>query len=165
MESKSRQVDEYIITLARPADVLCTQVRLIAIQDHCKCLLCSSVYEVILHLRQIPPEHPGILITRPAMLAKPHLCSALQQYPNLRLIGWLNPDEAANDSAFGAIGSYGIVMVSNTKQLHSVIAALRKTWGRDQVHNDPDDAKQNAGITTDEYTLSDDELNALLGAG
>ncbi len=159
-------MDGNILVLARPADTLSAQVSAITTQDQGECLLCRSVYDVLVHLHQVTQEHPAILIARPAMLTKPCLVSALQYYPDLHLIGWLGPGEASNDASFGTISDHGMVMVSNTEQLRRVITAFRNTWIRNQVHHDLEDSKHIAQkITDDEYTLSDEELDALLGAG
>ena len=166
MQTKSKIPDGCILTLARPADVLSAQVSSIATQNQCECLPCSSVYDVLVRLQQVTRGRQTILIARPAMLTKTHLASTLQHYPDLHLIGWLSPEEAFTDTAFGTISSQGMVMVSNTEQLRRVIAAFRNAWIRNQVHHDLEDPKLTARkISDDEYTLSNDELDALLGAG
>ena len=115
MYNESSNSDVCFLTLARPADTLTALVSSIVPRHRADITQCRSVYDLIAALQEIPQEQSAILITRPSMLAQPHLITALHQYPNLRLIGWLGADEKLSDPAVSSLSGQGMVMVSRSR--------------------------------------------------
>lgn len=116
-------------------------------------------------LQEIGTEQPVIVITRPAMLAKPHLTATLRRYPNLRLIGWLGSEEKISDPAVSTVAASGMVSVSGPDQLCEVIGAICNTLPRERAGDVPEIPKPDARLEPADYRLSSEEINALLGAG
>ena len=156
--------DIYFLVLSRPVDTLSALVSSILSHHQADLKLCGSAYDLVTILYEISPEQPAILIARPSMLAMPHLATTLHQYPKLRLISWLGNNEKLSDPVISVITGYDMVTVSGPDQLRSVIATLRNALVRQQVHNDPENPKQDSKIEPENYRLSDEELDALLGA-
>ena len=157
--------DIYFLVLSRPADTLSALVSSIVSHHQASPKLCGSVYDLITALHEISPEKPAILIARPSMLAKPHLAAALHQYPKLRMIGWLGNDDKPSDPAISVVTAYEMIAASCPDQLRNVIATLRNALVSQQVRNDLETAKQVSKIEPANYHLSNEELDALLGAG
>ena len=154
----------YFLVLSRPADTLSALVSSILSHHQASPKLCGSVYDLITALHEISHEQPAILIARPSMLAKPLLATALQQYPKLRLIGWLGNDDKLSDPTISVVTGYEMIAVSCPDQLRSVITTLRNALVRQQVYNDLETSKQISKIEPTDYRLSNEELDALLGA-
>lgn len=159
--------------LARPADRLSATAREVIAQFyHTEPTHCESVYELFARLGAIGPDNLAILITRPTMLAKQHLAAALQGRPNLRLIGWLEPDENSDGRDAAARSAPPMVTVSNRKQLAAVIGAMGGTLTDmptppGQPQQPPAEPTKTPETTKKldpaDYRLSSDELDALLG--
>ena len=164
IRNESSNSDIYFLVLSRPADTLSALVSSILSHHQADLKRCGSVFDLIATLYEIGPEQPAILIARPSMLAKPHLATALHQYPKLRLIGWLGNDDKLSDPTIPVVTGYEMITVSGPDQLDSVITTLRNALIRRQVRNDLETPKQDSKIEPTNYHLSDEELDALLGA-
>lgn len=161
---KSFNSDSFFLVLARPADMLSALVSSMLARHRTALVSCGSVYDLIAALPKIQPPRLVILITRPSMLAKPNLIPALHQFPNLRLIGWLGDSEKLSDVTVSALSEHGMVMVSSPRQLRSVIAALHNALVCEPESRNLEIPKLNSKIEPTDYRLSDEELDALLGA-
>ncbi len=150
--------------LARPADMLSALARQV-LPDGAGTSFFSSIYDVVAALLSLGTHTPVVLLTRPAMLAKPHLPAILQQFPNLRLIGWLSPGETVHPFIAGRTAR-PIITVSGPEELAHVIAALTESLAPAPEAEPTAVAGPGlaAALDPDQYRLSDDELDALLGA-
>ena len=157
--------DIYFLVLSRPADTLSALVSSVLSHRQANLKLCSSVYDLIAALYEISPEQPAILIARPLMLAKPHLTMALHQYTKLRLIGWLGNDDKLSAPTISVLNGYEMITVSSPNQLGSVVAAIQNAVVRQLVRTNLEAPKQESKIEPANYHLSNEELDALLGAG
>lgn len=167
MRTNTTHSGTLLLLLARPADSLCTIIQSWAMAHHWGDLvLCHSVYDINTRLGDIAPQQPVILITRPAMLNKPFLTSVLQKRPDLRLIGWTGTEQTTSEQFASTIPDTPIVTVNSAGQLKNIIRAFQTTPVREQAdHDRQPDAITDARIEPKNYRLSDDEINALLGAG
>lgn len=166
MHNGSSNPDICFLTLARPADTLTALVSSIVPKYHINLTQCRSAYDLITALQDIPQEQPAILIARPLMLTQPHLMTALRQYHNLQLFGWLGTNEKLSDPAASALSAQAVVMVSGTEQLRGIITGLRTGLVRQPVFCKPDMPSQSdSKLEPAGYRLSSEELDALLGAG
>jgi len=152
------------LVLSRPADTFSALVSSILSHHQANLKLCGSVYELIAALYEIDSNQPAVLIARPLMLAKPHLATTLNQYPKLRLIGWLGNDDNLSAPTVSVLNGYEMISVSSADQLRHVVAALESTLVRQPALNNPETHHQNSKIEPADYRLSGEELNALLGA-
>ncbi|MBL7214769.1 MAG: hypothetical protein ISS71_03715 [Phycisphaerae bacterium] len=162
---KTSNSDVCFLVFARPADMLSVLARQVIPHQHPDTVFCNSVYDIFAALPGVAPDRPVILITRPSMLAKPHLTTALHQYPNLRLIGWLGPDEHLVDSPVPTLNGQAMVTVSTRDQLACVITAIRNAFREHALPDDLQAPEQDSKIEPADYRLSSEELDALLGAG
>ena len=164
-DKKTSDPDVFFLVLARQADSLCALTCRVIPHRLAPASFCSSVYDAIAALHTLGPDRPVILITRPSMLAVPHLSAVLQRYPNLRLIGWIGPDENLVQPTAPALSALPIVTVGTREQLAGVITAIDTTFLGEQILNDPQPPRQDPKIAPADYRLSNEELNALLGVG
>lgn len=166
MHVKKNQSDFYILVLARVADSMQTLLNNFLNQNSYTYLYAAGFPEVILQLQNIPQDRPVILITRPAMLANSTGSELLGRFSNIRLIGWIGPHENPADKAYVSITGHGLIMVSSIDQLRRVIQALTASLHRksEGTQTTTSSADQNR-ILHEDYRLTGDELNALLGAG
>lgn len=150
--------------LARPADTLSALARQV-LPPGSNISFFNSIFDVIEALLSLGTHAPVVLITRPATLARPHLPTILQQFPNLRILGWLCSGETA-DPFMTARTAQPMITVSGHEQLRSVIAALVDSLSASLLtHNAPADAHTHASaLDPAHFRLSDEELDALLGA-
>lgn len=116
---------------------------------------CPSVYDLFAALTE---ARPAVLITRPLMLAQPHLAAYLRQHPNLRLIVWVSP----GDSPFRHDG-LSVVAVSSRDELAAAVASMSAAFAP-QATCDEKQALSSGKFDPSDYRLSDEERNALLGA-
>jgi len=152
-----------VLVLARPADSVC------AILDSALCRwryafsVCSTVYEAVNAIKDIPAGQLPVLIVRPAMLGPQAALFIERHFPGLRIIGWVDPGEKISDCAIMQTTINGMVMVSHLGQLQQVIHSFCKTMPQSQAM--PDVAPMAYSKEPDrlEYELSDDEVNSLLG--
>lgn len=150
-----------LMLLARPADSLCSVIQSWAMAHHWGDLvLCHSIYDIDTRLDDIPSQQPVILIARPAMITVPFMASVLQDRPALRLVGWTSPQQPSS-----TMDDASILTVHHTDQLMSLIGTFQTI-----PVSEPTDAGQEPRVTTDtqldpkNYRLTDDEIDALLGA-
>lgn len=153
--------DVGFLVLARPADILTAVSREVLGTQNALFECFSSVYDLFAALQSLGTDKPVILICRPSSLDVPHLVDALGRYPNLYVIGWMGAEQRVGEPVMR-----GMVPVSNPEQLaravadlcgrlaESALEALKRPISVSAAKLDPDD-----------YRLSPDELNALLGTG
>lgn len=163
INKKTANSDVCFLILARPADVLCAVSREVIGNRDGIAMYCTSVYDAIAALHTAASdEKPVILITRPAMLAGAPLAMTLRQYPALRLIGWLGPDERPLDVTDPAMMTVGTrdQLARAISAICTTLAAVQPSPPVYQVQPKPD-----AKIKPENYRLSHEEINALLGTG
>lgn len=154
--------DVSFLVLARPADILSAVCREVFGHQDAPFECCSSVYDLFLALQTASTDKPAILITRPSSLDVPHLVDALGRYPNLQLIGWVDPEQRVGDEPL----LRGMVPVSSREQLARAVAELcvRLAELALETLKSPISVPA-AKLDPDDYRLSHEELNALLGTG
>jgi hypothetical protein len=154
--------DFRFLVLARPGDILSAVCRELIDQQDESLVFCGSVYTLIAALHTDgTEERPVILITRPSMLDRPHLADVLHRHPNLRLIGWLGPDERLS----GKLLEQAITPVCGREQLARAIASICVSAEASQASRSSGNVRSRAKIDPADYQLSHDEVNALLGTG
>ena len=86
-----------------------------------------------------------------------------RNFPNLRIIGWIDSGENISDYTITQTAANGTVMMSHPEQLRPFIHSFCKTVP--QNPSVPDVAREDILEEPDrlEYELSDDEVTALLG--
>jgi hypothetical protein len=86
-----------------------------------------------------------------------------ENFSNLRVIGWVDPDENISNPLLAQMMISGVIIVSCINHLRQVIHSYRKIKSKNRT---------SIGITEQvvpqepeklEYELSNDEVNALLG--
>ena len=166
MHEKMTHFGAPLLLLARPADSLCSIIQSWAIAHRWSDLVfCHSVYDIEIRLDDIAPQQMVILIARPAMLNKPFLSSVLQKRPALRLIGWTGPEQTVSQQLATISSHVSIVTISDTEQLTNVLGAFRTTLTHEPMDSRQGrDAATESQIDPNNYRLSNDEIDALLGA-
>ena len=163
MRIENSNLDIHVLVLARPADSVCAILASALCQWRHAFSVCSTVYEVVNEIRNIPDGQLLVLVVRPAMLGPQAAVFIERQFPDLRIIGWVDSGENAADCAITQTTANGMMMASHPDQLQQVIHTLCKTIPQNQ--SVPNTAGTDFSEEPDrlEYELSDDEVNALLG--
>lgn len=165
MQRNNTDCNLLMLVLARRADSLCSVIPSWALA--CRwgdLVLCHSPYELLARLADLPPKQSPILLGRPVMFTAAFVRTALQICPSLRLIAWTTIEQTATDHKLFMAANLPVVTVSSPDELTSLIAVLEPA---NKEHREP---AAIAGIPAaadfdpKEYTLSSDEVNALLGA-
>lgn len=161
INKKTANSDVCFLILARPADVLCAVSREVIGGQDGTAMYYTSVYDALAALQTAASDQRAvILITRPSMLAGVPLTMTLRQYPTLRLIGWLGPNERPVD-----VAEPTMMTVGNRDQLRRAILAIRTTLTAEQSSPICVTPKPVAKIVPENYRLSHEEIDALLGTG
>ena len=154
-----------LLALTRPADVLRPSLHPIQHLDDYDLALCSSLFELTEQLLSIGRDCPAVIIGRPAMLSCPSFLSLYKKLPRAQLIGWISESENPADKSFSMASEAGLIMVSNVKQLEQILVSLRQSLVRQTIRTAESERTSAHTISRDEYRLSNEELDALLGAG
>ena len=160
---KSSNSDICFLVLSRPADTLSALVSSI-LPNSCNLKSCQSIYHLITALQEIEIDRPSVLIARAVMLTCPDLVTTLEQYRQLQIIGWMGNHEKLSEPVFSAVIGCGVTMVSNIEQLCRIITTYQKTIACQPALNTIEVSKQDSKIEPADYRLSNEELDALLGA-
>ena len=165
INTKTSNIDVCFLVLARPADMLSRLAQQV-LPAGAEVCFSACVYDAVASLLGLGPHMPVVLITRPAMLAKPHLPTILRQFPNLRTVGWLSPGESPDPYITEHVGQ-AMVTVSTPEELANVIAALARSLSAapTPVNAPAGGHERQTALEPAHYRLSDEELEALLGAG
>ena len=153
----------HVLVLARPADSMCAILASALRQWHYTFSVCSTVYEVVNRVNDISAGQLPVLIVRPAMLGPQAALFLECQFPDLRIIGWVDSGENAADCAITRTMVSGRVMVSHSDQIQQVLRSFCETKSRRRTVSNAagsDILKESDRL---EYELSDDEVTALLG--
>ncbi|RKY09346.1 MAG: hypothetical protein DRP56_02735 [Planctomycetota bacterium] len=152
-----------VLVLARPADSVCAILASVLRQWRYAFSVYSTVYEVVDGIKDAPAGKPLILIARPAMLGSQAAVFIEQNFPSLRIIGWLDSGEKVSDCAITQTAANGMVMMSCPQQLQQFIHSFCKTIPQNPPVSNA--AREDILEESDrlEYELSDDEVTALLG--
>ncbi|OQY08038.1 MAG: hypothetical protein B6I25_00025 [Planctomycetales bacterium 4572_13] len=152
-----------VLVLARPADSVCAILASVLRQWQYAFSVYSTVYEVVDGIKDTPAGALLILVARPAMLGSQATVFIERNFPNLRIIGWIDSGENISDYTITQTAANGTVMMSHPEQLRPFIHSFCKTVP--QNPSVPDVAREDILEEPDrlEYELSDDEVTALLG--
>ena len=164
MDRENANSNIHILTLIRPADSLYLSMCAFGPQQGCKTVMCSSIYDVLTRLSQIPTHQPVLLILRPALLPVAASRYLAQHFENLQMIGWLDAEERLSDRALlpEVIGS--MVLVSSLDQLGHAISTFSKKCASESLNQSAQPVSGKVASDRLSYDLSDEEINALLGA-
>lgn len=152
----------HVLVLARPADSVCALLTAAMGQWRYEFSVYSTVYEVLSTVKVSPVDVPLILVVRPIMLGIPAALFMYRHFPNVRMIGWMDPDENVSDYMITQMTINGMVLASRIEQLQQIIDAYNTIA---LIRPVPDTEEMTYPEQSDrvEYELSDDEINALLG--
>ena len=153
----------HVLVLARPADSMCAILASAFRQWRYAFSTCSTIYEVVNGVKDIPVGQPLILIVRPAMLGPQAALFMERHFPDLRIVGWIDSGENVSDCAIAQTTVNGMVTASHLDQLQRMIRTFCKTVPRNRSVSDMASADFPDKSGRPEYELSDNEVNALLG--
>ena len=155
--------DRCLLVLARPADSISEVVAPIFRRCGYSYINCSTIYEVVNSIKDIPAGQPVILVVRPAMLNPQAAFFMKQSFSNLIIIGWTDSDENGADQAISQATAKGMITVSHPAQLREIIQMHLKTDTR--IPSSLNSIRQEGMGRSErlEYELTDDEVAALLG--
>ncbi|MHC5083538.1 MAG: hypothetical protein ACYTET_06330 [Planctomycetota bacterium] len=165
MDTEYSNTNVKLLVLTRPGDVLRTLLQSFAHLGEYDFTFCETLYDVTEQLHTLEADCTVFLIGRPAMLANPSFLALCKKRNRLRLVGWVSPGENPADKAFRLTAEAGLIMVSSLKQLEQVLEALRQTVARQMVRDTESKSSSAGMIRKQDYRLSNEELDALLGAG
>lgn len=159
-DKKSFNSDVFLLVLGRPADPLCTILSAYLSGQGIAFSVCSSVYQVLSCLKTHPVNQPVVLVARPPMLGSQAVLFLKERFSNLRIVGWLDPNESLSGAVMIPFAESGMTLVTHCDQLRHVIDTFHCTSSAAVSAPEPGTDRK---IEPLEYELCDDELNALLG--
>ena len=164
MCKRNSNSDARVLVLARPADSLCAFVAPALDQKGYTFSIHTSVCEVVATVENSSVFERFILVVRPEMLGLQAALYMKQRFPELKIIGWLDPHENISNWTIAQMTINGMVIVSCLEQLYQAIFLCSEEMY--QVRPS-EDVKKNHSQELEklECKLSDDEINALLGVG
>ncbi len=166
MRSENSYSNIHVWVLVRPADSLFAVLPAFLREYRYAYSICPTLYHVLTRLGASGDCQPAALITRPAMLTAQAAAFLVRQYPRLRMFGWIERNECISDLALGPFADNAMIIVNRLSRLEGALAVFCKSLLDEQSRNTPQkQSLPSVGLNPAQYELSDEEVEALLGAG